>query len=139
MINKIISVVGKWETILMLFIFISIIFGGVLSPHFLNTENLLSQTRSFIVVGFLALGLTVVIVTGEIDLSGESILALCAVVLGLLYRHGVNVWVASIIIIILGSIVGAMNGVLTVFFKLPSLVVTLASLIAFRGLAFVLF
>jgi rhamnose transport system permease protein len=138
MINKIISVAGKWETILVLFIIISIILGGVLSPHFLNTENLLNQTRSFIVVGFLALGLTVVIVTGEIDLSGESILALCAVVLGLLYRHGVNIWAASIMIVMLGSIVGAMNGMLTVFFKLPSLVVTLASLIAFRGLAFVL-
>jgi len=138
MINKLISLVGKWETILVLLIVIAIFLGSALSPFFLTTDNLLSQTRSFIVVGFLALGLTTVVITGDIDLSGESILATCAVVMGLLFERGVNIWIAILLAILLGLLIGLMNGILIVVFGLPSLVVTLASLISFRGLAFVL-
>jgi rhamnose transport system permease protein len=138
MTRKLASIIGKWEAILVVLIVIAIILGSALSPFFLKTDNLLSQTRSFIVVGFLALGLTAVVITGEIDLSGESILATCVVVLGLLFERGVNIWVACFLVILLGTLIGFMNGFLTVVFGLPSLVVTLASLISFRGLAFVL-
>jgi len=138
MIKNNIGAVGKWESVLVLFIITSVVLGWVLSPYFLNTENLLNQSRSFIVVGFLALGLAPIVITGDLDLSGESILALCAVILGLLFEQGVNVWVASFIVIIVGSIIGLLNGVLTAVLGLPSLVVTLASLISFRGLAYVI-
>jgi rhamnose transport system permease protein len=138
MLNKIISAAGRWESILVLFILVAAVLGWALSPHFLNTENLWSQSRSFIVVGFLALGLAPVVVTGNIDLSGESVLAICAVILGLLYKQGVNVWEACVVVVILGSLIGLLNGVLTAVFGLPSLVVTLASLISFRGLAYVI-
>lgn len=138
MINKNVIILGKWELIVFILIVVAIGLGSSLSPHFLNSDNLLSQTRSFIVVGFLALGLTAVVITGNIDLSGESILAICAVVLGLLFEKGVNIWAASFLIVLLGILIGLLNGTLTVVFGLPSLVVTLASLISFRGLAFVL-
>lgn len=138
MLNKIFSAAGKWESILVLFIFVSILLGWALSPHFLNTENLWSQSRSFIVIGFLALGLAPVVVTGNIDLSGESVLAICAVTLGLLYKQGINVWEACVVVVLLGSIIGLLNGVLTAVLGLPSLVVTLATLISFRGLAYVI-
>ena len=105
MIKNNIGAVGKWESVLVLFIITSVVLGWVLSPYFLNTENLLNQSRSFIVVGFLALGLAPIVITGDLDLSGESILALCAVILGLLFEQGVNVWVASFIVIIVGSII----------------------------------
>lgn len=138
MLNKVLSVAGRWEAILVVFILVAIALGSGLSPHFLNAENLWSQSRSFIVVGFLALGLAAVVITGDIDLSGESVLAICAVLLGILYEHGVNIWEASIVAVALGSLIGLLNGVLTAAVGLPSLVVTLASLISFRGLAYVI-
>lgn len=138
MIYKLISVGKKWESIIVLFIFISILMGWKLSPHFLNTENLMNQTRNFIVVGFLAIGLAPVVIAGEIDLSGESILVICAVIMGLLFEQGVNIWEASIVAVVLGSTIGLLNGILIAIFGLPSLVVTLAGLISFRGLAYVI-
>jgi rhamnose transport system permease protein len=136
--DKLAILFRRWEVTLFFLILIAVIVGASLSPYFLNAENLLSQTRSFIVIGMLDLGLTIVVVLGEIDLSGESILAVCAVILGLLFESGVNIWLGSFSIFILGGMLGGINGLIVGKLKLPSLVVTLASLIAYRGLAFVI-
>jgi rhamnose transport system permease protein len=129
---------GQWEVILAALIIGSVIAGGWLSPFFLNVDNLLAQTRSSVVVGLLALGLACVVVTGEIDLSGESILAVSAITLGLLWEAGVPIWVAAILAVVLATAIGLANGALVAFARLPSLVVTLGTLIALRGLAYVL-
>lgn len=137
MTARLMCLAKRWEGILLLFILIAVVAGSLLSPFFLNAENILTQTRSAIVIGFLALGLAVVVITGDIDLSGESVLAISAVALGLLYEAGVNIWLAGLVVILLGCLIGTLNGVLVAVFRLPALVVTLASMIAFRGLAFV--
>lgn len=136
--RKLVTLASRWEVTLSILILLSIFIGARLSPFFLSTENLLSQTRAFIVIGMLSLGLTVVVVLGEIDLSGESILAVCAVSLGLLYEAGINIWLGCLLVILLGGVLGAINGLIVGLLQLPSLVVTLASLIAYRGLAFVI-
>jgi rhamnose transport system permease protein len=112
--------------------------GWALSPFFLTADNLLSQTQDLMVIGFLALGLTPVVIMGEIDLSGEANLAVCAITLGLLFEQHVNIWLASAGAIGLGAIIGALSGALIVALRLPLLIVTLATLISLRGLAFVL-
>lgn len=127
-----------WEFVLAVLIVLALVAGWALSPFFLTADNLLSQTRDLMVIGFLALGLTPVVVMGEIDLSGESNLAVCAITLGLLFEQHVNIWLASAAAIGLGAIIGALNGALIVTLRLPSLIVTLATLISLRGLAFVL-
>jgi rhamnose transport system permease protein len=90
------------------------------------------------IIGFLAVGLVPIVIMGDIDLSGEANLAVCAVTFGLMFDAGVNVWLAAALAIVLGAAIGAMNGILTVALRLPSLVVTLATLISLRGVAFVL-
>jgi rhamnose transport system permease protein len=132
------SLTRRWEFVLFVLIAFALIAGSQLSPFFLTADNLLSQTRDLMVVGFLALGLTPVVVMGEIDLSGEANLAVCAVVLGLLFEQHVNIWLASVLAVGLGAFIGALNGVLIVSLRLPSLIGTLATLISLRGLAFVL-
>lgn len=127
-----------WEFVLAVLIVLALVAGWALSPFFLTADNLLSQTRDLMVIGFLALGLTPVVVMGEIDLSGKSNLAVCAITLGLLFEQHVNIWLASAAAIGLGAIIGALNGALIVTLRLPSLIVTLATLISLRGLAFVL-
>jgi len=128
----------RWEFVLAVLIVLALAAGWALSPFFLTMDNLLSQTRDLMVIGFLALGLTPVVIMGDIDLSGEANLAVCAIVLGLLFEQHVNIWLASAAAIGLGAIIGALNGALIVALRLPSLIVTLATLISLRGLAFVL-
>jgi rhamnose transport system permease protein len=60
------------------------------------------------------------------------------VTLGLMFEAGFSIWLAAVVAILLGAAIGAMNGILTVALRLPSLVVTLATLISLRGVAFVL-
>jgi len=129
---------SQWEVVLAGLIVAAIAAGAALSPFFLDLGNLLGQTRSSVVVGLLALGLACVIVTGEIDLSGESILAVSAITLGLLWEAGVPIWLAALLAVLLGTVIGVVNGTLVAFARLPSLVVTLGTLIALRGLANVL-
>jgi rhamnose transport system permease protein len=136
--DRLAALFRRWEAALIILILIAIVVGANLSPFFLSAENLLSQTRAFIVVGMLSLGLTIVVVIGEIDLSGESILAVCAVILGLLYEAGVSIWLGCFLALLLGGVLGLINGLIVSKLQLPSLVVTLASLIAYRGLAFVI-
>lgn len=128
----------RWEAILVGLIAVALVAGSWMSPFFLNFDNLLSQTRDLMIVGFLAIGLVPIVIMGDIDLSGESILAVCAVTLGLVFEAGFSVWLAAAIAIALGGAIGAVNGALAVVLRLPSLVVTLATLISLRGVAFVL-
>lgn len=136
--NRLLRHGAQWEVVLVGLIIAAIVAGGWLSPFFLNVGNLLGQTRSSVVVGLLALGLACVVVTGEIDLSGESILAVSAVTLGLLWEAGVPIWLAAVLVVLLATAIGAVNGILVAVARLPSLVVTLGTLIALRGLAYVL-
>lgn len=83
----------------------------------------------------IALPMTFVIVTGEIDLSVASVLGLSSVVLGLLVRAGVPVGAALIVCIVVGAAAGAINGFLVTVVRLPSLAVTIGTLALFRGIA----
>lgn len=136
--NRLLRHGAQWEVVLVGLIIAAIVAGSWLSPFFLNVGNLLGQTRSSVVVGLLALGLACVVVTGEIDLSGESILAVSAVTLGLLWEAGVPIWLAAVLVVLLATAIGAVNGILVAVARLPSLVVTLGTLIALRGFAYVL-
>ena len=86
-------------------------------------------------VALLAVGETMVLVTRNVDLSVGSTLGLCAFVVGNLFRtEHIPVWSGFVIAIALGALVGAINGLITVVVKVPSLVVTLAMLYIIRGL-----
>lgn len=83
----------------------------------------------------MALPLTLVIVTGEIDLSIASVLGLSSVLIGLLYQAGVPVPVAILIALAAGVLCGLFNGFLVAYVGLPSLAVTIGTLALFRGIA----
>src|SRR5260370_40880966 len=83
-------------------------------------------------------GLTFVVAAGDIDIAVASALALSMVIFAQLWHAGVNIWLASLIGLALGTLLGAANGILVSLFNLPSLAVTLGTLAAYRGLAFVI-
>jgi rhamnose transport system permease protein len=83
----------------------------------------------------IALPMTLIIITGEIDLSVASIVGLSSVLLGILLQAGLPIEVAAIIAIIVGAVGGALNGFLVTVVGLPSLAVTIGTLALYRGLA----
>src|SRR5262249_10333866 len=87
-------------------------------------------------IGLLAVVLTPVVLTGGIDLSVGSLLGLCAIAFGKLWRDAHLAWpLAAALTLALGTLGGALNGLLTPRLRLPALIVTLGSFSLFRGLA----
>jgi rhamnose transport system permease protein len=83
----------------------------------------------------IALPMTLIIITGEIDLSVASIMGLSSVLVGLLHEHGMSVPAAAVVALLAGVVCGALNGFLVAYVGLPSLAVTIGTLALFRGIA----
>lgn len=128
----------RWEVGLCLLIVLVTVVSALLSSDFLTPFNLQTMALSATVLGFLALGVAPVIMAGDIDISIASTLALCGVVMAVLWQQGMNIWVASVIAIALGVGLGFINGLLTVLLELPSLAITLGTLGAYEGIAFLI-
>lgn len=105
---------------------------------FATSQNLFNVTRNFAFVGIVALGMTVVIISGGIDLSVGSVLCLSAMVLAISMNAG-NSFVASAALALAAALlVGAINGVLIAYLRIPPFVVTLGMLSIARSAAMVL-
>lgn len=109
---------------------------GVLVPGYLDPASLLDTSRTFIETGILALGMTFVIVSGGIDLSVASLLALVSVVVGLSYRAGLPLPAAMLLGVVTGVAGGLINGAAVAYLGLHPFVVTLATMAIYRGGAY---
>ncbi len=116
---------------------ILIVFVSVLNPAFLQVNNLLNLMRQLIINGFIALGMTFVILTGGIDLSVGSTLAFTSAIFAGLLQNGMNTGIAIVITLALGLALGLINGLLITKGKLAPFIVTLATMTIFRGLTLV--
>lgn len=107
-----------------------------LSPFYLDADQILySLQQALAVAGLLAGGLTLVVVAGEIDISVPAILAMGTIVLARMAEAGAPAPLAALLVIALGTMAGAINGLLVVGFGLPSLAVTLGTTSAYRATA----
>ncbi len=104
---------------------------------FATPNNLFNITRNFTFVAVIALGMTVVIITGGIDLSVGSVLCLCSMILAVVMHAGYNIEIGIAAAIGTALLVGAFNGVLIAYVGIPPFVVTLAMLSIARSLAMV--
>ena len=116
---------------------ILMVFVSILNPAFLQSNNLLNLMRQLIINGFIALGMTFVILTGGIDLSVGSTLALTSAIFAGLLQNGMNTGLAILIALVLGLVLGLLNGILITKGKLAPFIVTLATMTIFRGLTLV--
>jgi len=128
----------RWEALLVVLIFAAGVWSTTLSPFFLHRANLLDLTTPYAYLGIMAFGLTFVVVAGEIDISVASTMTVSAVSFAQLWHAGVNVWLASLVGLLIAAGLGLVNGVLIAILNLPSLAVTLGTLAAYRGLAYVI-
>lgn len=116
-----------------------VIGASIVADGFLSTANLLSIAQQIALLGIVATGMTFVVIAGEIDLSVGSQYGFLAVALAwMVHEQGVPIGPAIPIVLILGAVIGALNGAATVLLKIPSFVVTLATLSILRGAALVL-
>ncbi len=118
---------------------IAVILVSLSTDRFLTARNLMNVSLQVSTVAIAAIGSTIVILTAGIDLSPGSMVALTTTVLAILVKLlGIPLPIGMLLVIVLGVAMGGLNGVLSAYGRIPSFIVTLATLSAFRGLAFLI-
>ena len=110
---------------------------GLLLPPFLTTRNILNVLRQISITGIVAVGMTFVIVTGGIDISVGSIVALCGVVTAAALQAELGLVVAILAGLMVGGIVGLINGLLVSYGRVMPFVATLGTMYLFRGISLI--
>lgn len=106
--------------------------GNIFSPAALNIIAVAVSE-----LGLIAIGVTMLMISGEFDLSVGSVSALGALVAAKFYEFGLNPFLALVIVLVVGLALGGINGLITVKFGLPSFIVTLGTMIAWRGVIYI--
>jgi ribose/xylose/arabinose/galactoside ABC-type transport system permease subunit len=125
---------GLAEGILILILLIFFVIFSLTSPSFLTINNLSNLVRRVSIVGVVSIGMTIVIISGGIDLSVGSMVGFSNVLVALLMTHGVPIIPSILITLAAGSALGAFNGVLIHDGRVPPFIATLGIMTAIRGL-----
>src|SRR5215216_5622304 len=126
----------RWEWMLVALIILDVLINMRLSSHFLDARNLSRTSSDFMEIGLMMLPMVFIIITGNIDLSVASNMGMSASFMGVLHNMGVDIWVAALAGLLLGTLGGMLNGLLVSRVKLPALVVTLGTYAFYRGIAY---
>ena len=126
---------ARWELLLVALLLGVLFYNTRISPYFWDLGNILDDTSNFMEVGLMALPMTLIIISGQIDLSVASTAALCSVVFATRFQAGWNVWLCCLVALAIGALAGLVNGLIVTRVRLPSLVVTLGTYALYRGLA----
>ncbi|BDY32109.1 Ribose import permease protein RbsC [Mycolicibacterium mageritense] len=127
------SIRSNWVVVTLAAVFILAL--AVLLPSFFQSSNLLNVGRQSAIVGVVAIGMTFVILTGGIDLSVGSILALSGVTMAMLVNDGWMIGSAILVALAAGLVVGAVNGIGVAVLKIQPFIMTLATMVAVAGLS----
>ena len=126
---------SRQESVLLLLLLALLGTACALSPRFLAPAAQVELSTHVWELALLALPMTLIIVTGGIDLSVGSTMALCAVVFGLCFQRHVPLGVGALLTLLTGAAAGALNGAFVAYVRVHPLIVTLATLAAYRGMA----
>ncbi len=128
----------NWQMALVCLIGLELVIFGSINPRFVNVYNLLYSIGDFLYIAIAALPMTMIIVSGGIDISIGSIMGLSAVITGLVWIGTTNIWLAVLAGLLGGVIAGGINGVLIVITQVNPLVITLGSSFLYAGAALTL-
>jgi rhamnose transport system permease protein len=126
-----------WDSIIILLTVVALIVASLSVANFGTSINFTFLMLDLLPIILVALPMTFIIVTGEIDLSVASTLGLTSSIMGYLWNQGLSIESIIPICIVAGALLGALNGFLITGLGLPSLAVTIGTLALYRGLAFV--
>jgi rhamnose transport system permease protein len=130
------SLVLSQEGVLLVIMVISVLLLSTQTDRFLTVDNLLNQGRLLTEVGLVALPMTLIIITGGIDLSVGATFGLSAIMLGYSWQNwGFPLELAIVVALAVGALCGLVNGLFIVRVGVPPLIMTLATLALYRGLA----
>ena len=133
--RRLADVVLRWETILIILLVAVFVTNALISPYFLDLYNLADTTYNFSEKAIIALGMALLILIREIDLSVAAIVALSSLSIGLLAAHGFPMPVLILAGLLVGLACGAFNGLLVSWTRVPSIVITIGTMSLFRGIA----
>jgi len=128
---------GSWDAVVVLALVAVVLAASGLVDGFASGRNVGFLLLDVVAIGLIALPMTLVIITGEIDLSVASTLGLTSAAMGQLWVSGLPLELIAPLCVLLGAFLGAVNGLFVTRFGLPSLAVTIGTLALYRGLAFV--
>jgi rhamnose transport system permease protein len=137
MLRSVIRRVGIWESLLVVLLVAVLVNGSLQSPYFLDVSSFSLMFSDFSEKSIMVLSMMLIIIVGEIDLSVASVLAVASCILGALFAAGWPLWLAMLVVLLVGGLAGLFNGLLVTRVGLPSLVVTLGTLALFRGAAYI--
>lgn len=135
--NRLVARLASWESFLGLLTLALLAYAILAVPHFATSFNLSQAAAGISEKALLVLPMVLLIIAREIDLSVASILALSSVVLGVLIEASVPLLAAIPVVLLVGALLGAFNGLLVTRLGLPSLVVTLGTMALFRGFGYI--
>lgn len=122
----------------LLLLVLIIVFFSLMSPYFLSFTNFMNVLNQMVEIGLIAIPMTMIIISGAMDLSVGSILAFSAVCMGLAYQGGMNIWLSVVLGLAAGVLCGSVNGYLIARHRMQAIVVTIGMLVMLRGLVYVL-
>jgi AI-2 transport system permease protein len=119
------------------FVVVLFLFVGIINPEFLSLKNILLMLNDSVVFTMLAVGISFVIITGEIDVSIGAVTGLCAAVSGSMIRDGLPWGQAAALTLFLGLLCGLVNGLGFMYLKIPSIIITLGTSGIIRGIIYI--
>lgn len=128
---------SRWESLLVALLLALVVAGALSSDVFLQGSSVSLIITTIMEKALMALPMTLIIISGEIDLSVASTLGLASAVLGKAWAAGWSLPLCIATALVVGALCGLLNGLLVTRLGLPSLVVTLGTLALYRGLAYV--
>ncbi|WP_250028921.1 ABC transporter permease [Paractinoplanes maris] len=127
----------SWDSIILVLTGLVLVIASISVDNFGTSRNFTFMVLDLLPIILIALPMTMIIVTGEIDLSVASTLGLTSSMMGWLWNQGLSIETIIPICVLIGAICGVVNGFLITGLGLPSLAVTIGTLALYRGLAFV--
>jgi ribose/xylose/arabinose/galactoside ABC-type transport system permease subunit len=127
------SLMANQESAVLIALVLLFVIVGISSPRFLSTNNILDILRGNAYIAVAAIGMTMVIITGNIDISVGSLVGLLAIVAGRLVSADAPMWIAWTMPLLVGALVGSLIGFLVAYLRIPSIVVTLGMLSILKG------
>jgi rhamnose transport system permease protein len=126
-----------WDTVIIGLTVLVLAVASAIVPNFGTSRNFTFLVLDLLPIALVALPMTFIVITGEIDLSVASTLGLSSAIMGWLWNYGMSIETIIPLCVVLGAVLGAVNGFLITGLSLPSLAVTIGTLALYRGLAFV--
>ena len=130
------KVFKHWEMFLVIFLILEFVVFGAANPKFLRPQSIMNSIVNYISVCIISLFVTMVMITGGIDIQAPSIIGLTSIIIGVLWSDvGMNVWMAALIAVAAAAVCGALSGFFIAYCGVQPMVVTLGGSFLYSGLA----